>query len=175
MARCLGWLAAAGHGVAFGGGLLYEAAQAIGYGVFLTLFMITLAVVCLQEWLRVAICVCSVVVGWNAHGWASSEAVSSEMDMSGNNWRSDMGAYLDPQTEQTWTLAVSEVTFVCKEKKKILKARVRAGKLDVHFSDVKIVSGSLEEAGLLRWGDVLDKDGKYRCKSSALPWRRVVG
>ena len=175
MARCLGWLAAAGHGVAFGGGLLSEAAQAIGYGVFLTLFMITLAVVCLQEWLRVAICVCSVVVGWKAHGWASSEAVSSEMDMSGNNWRSDMGAYLDPQTEQTWTLAVSEVTFVCKEKNKILKAGIREGKLEVHFSEVKIVSGSLEEAGLLRWGDVFDKDGEYRCKSSALPWRRVVG
>ena len=175
MARCLGWLAAAGHGVAFGGGLLSEAAQAIGYGVFLTLFMITLAVVCLQEWLRVAICLCSVVVGWKAHGWASSEAVSSEMDMSGNNWKSDMGAYLDPQTEQTWTLAVSEVTFVYKEKKKILKARVREGMLGVHFSEVKIVSGILEEPGLLRWGDVLDKDGKYRCKSSALPWRRVVG
>ena len=85
--------------------------------MFLTRLLITLAVVVLQEWQRVAICVCSVVVGWKAHGWASSEAVSSEMDMSGNNWRSDMGAYLDPQTEQTWTLAVSEVTFVCKEKK----------------------------------------------------------
>ena len=86
-----------------------------------------------------------------------------------------MGAYLDPQTEQTWTLAVSEVTFVCKEKTKILKARVREGKLDVHFPDVQIVSGSLEEAGLLRWGDVLDKDGEFQCKYSALPWRRVVG
>ena len=101
MAWCLEWLAAAGHGVALGGGLLYEAAQAIGFQVFLALLLNTLAVMVLQEWQRVAICVCSVVVGWKAHGWASSEAVRSEMDMSENSWKSDMGVYLDPQTEQT--------------------------------------------------------------------------
>jgi len=92
-----------------------------------------LAAVAMDWWECFLLCACGIVIGWKARGVLQVEASRSETEPPSRGWASEIGTFWDPQAKLTWMISISELSFACREKNKIIKARVCGGELEVHF------------------------------------------
>ena len=174
LAWCWAWVVVISHGISSAGVFLFDVARALRHGLLIPVMLSgKLAAVAMEWWECCLVCACGVVIGWKARGILQAEASVSKSDSSSSEWASEIGTFLDPQKEVRWRIAVSELSFDCVDQNEHIKAQVCGREVAVHFSEKKIVMGRFEQTGFLRWGKVVDENGKALWNSRARPWERV--
>ena len=174
LAWCWAWVVVISRAIYSAGVSLFDVARALLHRLLIPVMLSgILAAVAMEWWECCLVCACSVVMGWEVRGILQSEASVSKSDSSSSEWASEIGTFLDPQKEVRWRIAVSELSFDCEDQNKHIKAQVCGREVAVQFSEQKIVMGRFEQTGFLRWGKVVDENGKALWNSRARPWERV--
>ena len=174
LAWCWAWVVVISRHISSAGVFLVDVARALRHGLLIPMMLSgILAAVAMEWWECCLVCARGVVIGWTARGILQTEASVSKSDSSSSEWASEIGTFLDPQKEVRWRIAVSELSFDCEDQNKHIKAQVCGREVAVQFSEQKIVMGRFEQTGFLRWGKVVDENGKALWNSRARPWERV--